>query len=82
MFLVPEDYGTYKQLSAIKDLQITLDRFKSNDLAHINTRLNKMDISLAKLATNLSWLTKLAVILTTAVVAGMAGIVLQYIGII
>ena len=79
---MPEDYGTYKQLSAIKDLQISLDRLKSNDLAHINTRLNKMDISLAKLATNLSWLTKLAVILTTTVVAGMAGIVLQYIGVL
>ena len=82
MFPVPEDWGAYKQLSAIKDLQISLDRLKTNDLAHINTRLNKMDVSLAKLATNLSWLTKLAVILTTAVVAGMAGIVLQYIGII
>jgi len=82
VFPVPEDWGAYKQLSAIKDLQISLDRLKTNDLAHINTRLNKMDVSLAKLATNLSWLTKLAVILTTAVVAGMAGIVLQYIGII
>ena len=79
---MPEDWGSYKQLSAIKDLQISLDRLKSNDLAHINTRLNKIDISLAKLATNLSWLTKLAVILTTAVVAGMAGIVLQYIGVL
>ena len=82
MFPVPEDWGVYKQLSAIKDLQISVDRLKSNDLAHINTRLNLVDIKLASMATNLSWLTKLAVILTTAVVAGMAGIVLQYIGII
>ena len=80
--VMPEDYGTYKQLSAIKDLQISLDRLKTNDLAHINTRLNLVDIKLASMATSLSWLTKLAVILTTAVVAGMAGIVLQYIGII
>ena len=82
MFPVPEDYGTYKQLSAIKDLQISLDRLKSNDLAHINTRLNLVDVKLASMATSLSWLTKLAVILTTAVVAGMAGIVLQYIGVL
>ena len=82
MFPVPEDWGAYKQLSAIKDLQISLDRLKTNDLAHINTRLNLVDIKLASMATSLSWLTKLAVILTTAVVAGMAGIVLQYIGII
>ena len=80
--VMPEDYGTYKQLSAIKDLQISVDRLKTNDLAHINTRLNLVDIKLASMATSLSWLTKLAVILTTAVVAGMAGIVLQYIGII
>ena len=80
--VMPEDWGVYKQLSAIKDLQISVDRLKSNDLAHINTRLNLVDIKLASMATNLSWLTKLAVILTTAVVAGMAGIVLQYIGII
>jgi len=79
---VPEDWGVYKQLSAIKDLQISVDRLKSNDLAHINTRLNLVDIKLASMATNLSWLTKLAVILTTAVVAGMAGIVLQYIGVL
>ena len=79
---MPEDYGTYKQMSAIKDLQISVDRLKSNDLAHINTRLNKMDVKLASMATSLSWLAKLAVILTTAVVAGVAGIVLQYIGII
>ena len=82
MFPVPEDWGVYKQLSAIKDLQISVDRLKSNDLAHINTRLNLVDIKLASMATNLSWLTKLAVILTTAVVAGMAGIVLQYIGVL
>ena len=82
MFPVPEDWGAFKQLSAIKDLQISLDRLKSNDLAHINTRLNKMDISLAKLATNLSWLTKLAGILTAAIVTGIVGVILRYMEII
>ena len=79
---MPEDYGTYKQLSAIKDLQISLDRLKSNDLAHINTRLNLMDIKLATMSSNLSWLTKLAGILTAAIVTGIVGVILRYMEII
>ena len=79
---MPEDYGTYKQMSAIKDLQISVDRLKSNDLAHINTRLNKMDVKLASMATSLSWLTRLAGILTAGVVAGIVGIILRYMEII
>jgi uncharacterized protein YbaP (TraB family) len=79
---VPNDWGSYQQLSAIKDLQASLDRIKSNDLAHINTRLNKMDIKLASMGTSLSWLTKLAVVLTGAMVAGTIAVVLKYIGII
>ena len=79
---MPNDWGSYQQLSAIKDLQASLDRIKSNDLAHINTRLNKMDIKLASMGTSLSWLTKLAVVLTGAMVAGTVAVVLKYIGII
>ena len=79
---MPNDWGSYQQLSAIKDLQASLDRIKSNDLAHINTRLNKMDIKLASMGTSLSWLTKLAVVLTGAMVAGTIAVVLKYIGII
>ena len=59
-----------------------MDRIKSNDLAHINSRLNKMDIKLASMGTSLSWLTKLAVVLTGAMVAGTVAVVLKYIGII
>ena len=77
-----DNWGSYQQLSAIKDLQASLDRIKSNDLAHINTRLNKMDIKLASMGTSLSWLTKLAVVLTGAMVAGTVAVVLKYIGII
>ena len=80
--VMPDDWGSYKQLSAIKDVQLTVERLKTNDLAHINTRLNKMDISLAKLATNLSWLTKLAGILTAAIVTGIVGVILRYMEII
>ncbi len=79
---MPNDWGSYQQLSAIKDLQASLDRIKSNDLAHINSRLNKMDIKLASMGTSLSWLTKLAVVLTGAMVAGTVAVVLKYIGII
>ena len=50
---MPEDYGSYKLLSAIKDVQLTVERIKSNDLAHINTRLNKVDIRLASMSTNI-----------------------------
>ena len=79
---MPNDWGSYQQLSAIKDLQASLDRIKSNDLAHINSRLNKMDIKLASMGTSLSWLTKLAVVLTGAMVAGTIAVVLKYLGII
>ena len=79
---MPNDWGSYQQLSAIKDVQASLDRIKTNDLAHINTRLNKMDIKLASMGTSLSWLTKLAVVLTGAMVAGTVAVVLKYIGII
>jgi uncharacterized protein YbaP (TraB family) len=77
-----DNWGSYQQLSAIKDVQASLDRIKTNDLAHINTRLNKMDIKLASMGTSLSWLTKLAVVLTGAMVAGTVAVVLKYIGII
>ena len=77
-----DNWGSYKQLSAIKDVQASLDRIKTNDLAHINTRLNKMDIKLASMGTSLSWLTKLAVVLTGAMVAGTIAVVLKYLGII
>ena len=77
---MPNDWGSYQQLSAIKDVQASLDRIKTNDLAHINTRLNKMDIKLASMGTSLSWLTKLAVVLTGAMVAGTVAVVLKYIG--
>ena len=79
---MPNDWGSYQQLSAIKDVQASLDRIKTNDLAHINTRLNKMDIKLASMGTSLSWLTKLAVVLTGAMVAGTIAVVLKYLGII
>ena len=79
---MPNDWGSYQQLSAIKDLQASLDRIKSNDLAHINSRLNKMDIKLASMGTSLSWLTKLAVVLTGAMVAGTLAVVVKYLGII
>tara|TARA_R110002074_G_scaffold319037_1_gene489418 strand:+ start:144 stop:383 length:240 start_codon:yes stop_codon:yes gene_type:complete len=79
---MPDDYGTFKQLSAIKDLQISVDRLKTNDLAHINTRLNLMDIKLATMSSNLSWLTKLAGILTAAIVTGIVGVILRYMEII
>ena len=77
-----DNWGSYQQLSAIKDVQASLDRIKTNDLAHINTRLNKMDIKLASMGASLSWLTKLAVVLTGAMVAGTVAVVLKYIGII
>ena len=80
--VMPEDWGTFKQLSAIKDLQISVDRLKTNDLAHINTRLNLMDIKLATMSSNLSWLTKLAGILTAAIVTGIVGVILRYMEII
>ena len=41
-----------------------------------------MDIKLASMGTSLSWLTKLAVVLTGAMVAGTVAVVLKYIGII
>ena len=77
-----DNWGSYQQLSVIKDVQASLDRIKPNDLAHINTRLNKMDIKLASMGTSLSWLTKLAVVLTGAMVAGTIAVVLKYLGII
>ena len=77
-----DNWGSYQQLPAIKDVQASLDRLKSNDLAHINTRLNKMDVKLASMGTSLSWLTKLAVVLTGSFVAGTIAVVLKYIGII
>ena len=52
---MPEDYGSYKLLSAIRDVQLTVERIKSNDLAHINSRLNKVDIRLASMSTNIKW---------------------------
>ncbi len=79
---MPEDYGSYKLLSAIKDVQLTVERIKSNDLAHINTRLNKVDIRLASMSTNIKWLTWLAGILTTAIVAGIVGVALEIMEII
>ena len=79
---MPEDYGSYKLLSAIRDVQLTVERIKSNDLAHINTRLNKVDIRLASMSTNIKWLTWLAGILTTAIVAGIVGAALEIMEII
>jgi hypothetical protein len=79
---MPEDYGSYKLLSAIRDVQLTVERIKSNDLAHINTRLNKVDIRLASMSTNIKWLTWLAGILTTAIVAGIVGVALEIMEII
>lgn len=79
---MPEDYGSYKLLSAIKDVQLTVERIKSNDLAHINSRLNKVDIRLASMSTNIKWLTWLAGILTTAIVAGIVGAALEIMEII
>ena len=79
---MPNDWGSYQQLSAIKDLQASLDRIKSNDLAHINTRLNKVDIRLASMSTNIKWLTWLAGILTTAVVTAIVGAALEIMEII
>ena len=79
---MPEDYGSYKLLSAIRDVQLTVERIKSNDLAHINTRLNKVDIRLASMSTNIKWLTWLAGILTTAIVAGIVGVALELMEII
>ena len=79
---MPEDYGSYKLLSAIKDVQLTVERIKSNDLAHINSRLNKVDIRLASMSTNIKWLTWLAGILTTAIVAGIVGVALEIMEII
>ena len=79
---MPEDYGSYKLLSAIKDVQLTVERIKSNDLAHINSRLNKVDIRLASMSTNIKWLTWVAGILTTAIVAGIVGVALEIMEII
>tara|TARA_R100001594_G_scaffold146661_1_gene198374 strand:+ start:850 stop:1089 length:240 start_codon:yes stop_codon:yes gene_type:complete len=79
---MPEDYGSYKLLSAIRDVQLTVERIKSNDLAHINSRLNKVDIRLASMSTNIKWLTWLAGILTTAIVAGIVGVALEIMEII
>ena len=79
---MPEDYGSYKLLSAIRDVQLTVERIKSNDLAHINTRLNKVGIRLASMSTNIKWLTWLAGILTTAIVAGIVGAALEIMEII
>ena len=79
---MPEDWGAYKQLSAIKDVQLTVERIKTNDLAHINSRLNLMDVKLATMSSNLSWLTKLAGILTAAIVTGIVGVILRYMEII
>ena len=79
---MPEDYGAYKLLSAIRDVQLTVERIKSNDLAHINSRLNKVDIRLASMSTNIKWLTWLAGILTTAIVAGIVGAALELMEII
>ena len=79
---MPEDYGSYKLLSAIKDVQLTVERIKSNDLAHINTRLNQVDIRLASMSTNIKWLTWLAGILTTAVVTAIVGAALEIMEII
>ena len=79
---MPEDYGSYKLLSAIRDVQLTVERIKSNDLAHINSRLNKVDIRLASMSTNIKWLTWLAGILTTAIVAGIVGVALELMEII
>ncbi len=79
---MPEDYGSYKLLSAIRDVQLTVERIKSNDLAHINSRLNKVDIRLASMSTNIKWLTWLAGILTTAIVAGIVGAALEIMEII
>ena len=79
---MPEDYGSYKLLSAIRDVQLKVERIKSNDLAHINTRLNKVDIRLASMSTNIKWLTWLAGILTTAIVAGIVGAALEIMEII
>ena len=79
---MPEDYGSYKLLSAIRDVQLTVERIKSNDLAHINSRLNKVDIRLASMSTNIKWLTWLAGILPTAIVAGLVGAALEIMEII
>ena len=79
---MPEDYGSYKLLSAIRDVQLAVERIKSNDLAHINSRLNKVDIRLASMSTKIKWLTWLAGILTTAIVAGIVGVALEIMEII
>ena len=79
---MPEDYGSYKLLSAIKDVQLTVERIKSNDLAHINTRLNKVDIRLASMSTNIKRLTLMDGILTTAVVTAIVGAALEIMEII
>jgi len=41
-----------------------------------------MDIKLATMSSNLSWLTKLAGILTAAIVTGIVGVILRYMEII
>ena len=44
-----------------QDLRRTVSKIASNDLPHIQNRLNGIDIRLARIDTNMDWATKLLI---------------------
>ena len=54
----PEDARRDREM---QDLSRTVSKIASNDLPHIQNRLNGIDIRLARIDTNMDWATKLLI---------------------
>jgi len=54
----PEDIRRDRET---QDLSRTVSKIASNDLPHIQNRLNGIDIRLARIDTNMDWATKLLI---------------------
>jgi len=54
----PEDVRRDRET---QDLSRTVSKIASNDLPHIQNRLNGIDIRLARIDTNMDWATKLLI---------------------
>tara|TARA_Y100001951_G_C11192327_1_gene212282 strand:+ start:460 stop:669 length:210 start_codon:yes stop_codon:yes gene_type:complete len=61
----------------LQDVATTLSHIASNDLPHIQSRLNHIDIRMEKMETNLSWSMRLMIVLATGGVSLVIGIIVE-----
>ena len=61
----------------IDRIATSLARIASNDLPHIQNRLNRMDLRMEKMEVNLNWSIRLMILLATGGIALIIGILVD-----